>query len=201
MAKACLLATILLPLPSSSLELSGTIVNSIGKPVSGVVVTLVGKGIHDTPLRYCGRMGPLYTWTEAMGVSASYDSTRLDAPVPTRGICPAGWHLPGDSDWVALRDLVTGTTQVPSIQLRARWGWYNGLGTDGEGTWGLCLQPSGTRDPDGTFHVSDLWGHWWSTSQINDSTAWGQRMAYTSSKLERYYAKKQMSLAVRCLKD
>lgn len=70
------------------------------------------------------KYGRLYSWYAAVG--DTLDSLYGKAPRNTRGICPAGWHLPTDSAWTILEKTVfrlSGGTSSANNLLRARSGW------------------------------------------------------------------------------
>jgi uncharacterized protein (TIGR02145 family) len=88
----------------------------------------------------CGKYGRLYRWSAAMGASASYDETWLSPTPPTRGICPSGWHVPTNAEWIKLFNAVDSATSGP--KLRSISGWYENTGTD---TYGFRILPTGLR--------------------------------------------------------
>lgn len=53
--------------------------------------------------------GALYTWAAAMGGAASSEST----PSGIQGVCPDGWHLPSDREWMELEMHPGGGTSTP----------------------------------------------------------------------------------------
>ncbi|GHV25160.1 hypothetical protein FACS1894176_03000 [Bacteroidia bacterium] len=64
--------------------------------------------------------GYLYSWTAAMNLANSQQSTPIDYTVdlgntdqgPVQGICPVGWHLPSDKEWSQLEEVIAlNTTQ------------------------------------------------------------------------------------------
>ena len=59
--------------------------------------TITPVGVcYDGDTANCHVYGRLYTWTEVMGVPSTYDTTLLNAKLPSQGICPTGWHVPSD---------------------------------------------------------------------------------------------------------
>ena len=56
----------------------------------------------DDPAK-CAKFGPLYSWTAARNVSSDYSQRTLGRNISQlRGICPEGFRLPTNSDWVYL---------------------------------------------------------------------------------------------------
>lgn len=53
----------------------------------------------------CTVYGGLYQWAEAVQYLNGASNTTSWNPVPTgnvQGICPAGWHLPSNDEWLAI---------------------------------------------------------------------------------------------------
>jgi uncharacterized protein (TIGR02145 family) len=87
----------------------------------------------------CANYGGLYQWHTAMALPISCNSINLGtvpclAPLPHRGICPEGWHLPTNEEWNVLDEWVDllndGTlNNNESKSLRATVSWSS-AGTD-----------------------------------------------------------------------
>ena len=76
----------------------------------------VGDTISSmTPYRYAPNndesniptYGYLYNWAAVMHGAASSDVN----PSGVQGICPTGWHVPSDAEWIQLTDYVSGRSQ------------------------------------------------------------------------------------------
>lgn len=136
--------------------------------------------------------GVLYNWPAAMAGSSSSSSN----PSGVQGVCPTGWHLPGDAEWTELTDFVgidAGT------KLKSTSGWYNnGNGTD---HYGFTALPGGDRGSDGTFYVIEHYGHWWSAAEGSATVAWYRRMSYSDSDVGRGSISKEFGFSVRCIYD
>ena len=51
--------------------------------------------------------GAFYTWAEAMNLDPSCNTSNAGACNPTgvvQGICPSGWHMPSDTEYIALEE-------------------------------------------------------------------------------------------------
>ena len=145
--------------------------------------------------------GILYQWCGAMDATISERS---------RGICPAGWHVPSDCEWMYLEhgqgmSIAQQTTNfswrandavnqgTPGYKLRSQ-----GTGqTNASGFSGLI---AGIRSTSGTFDGRTSGGYWWSSSA---SGAGASARALNSGYLGLYraYDIKANGFSVRCLKD
>ena len=117
-----------------------------------------------------------------------------------RGICPNGWHLPTDSEWSELINVVDGDSKA-AIKLRESGSqhWMKSkVETTNES--GFTALPGGFRDAKGIFFVNGFNGYWWSTKgyvkmEFNKTTFSLSALVGTQEKI------KKNGLSVRCLKD
>jgi uncharacterized protein (TIGR02145 family) len=138
--------------------------------------------------------GRLYNWY------ATQDS---------RGLCPTGFHVPSDGEWMTL-EMALGMTQS---QANA-WGWR---GTDqgtqmksspsdtpswnGSNSSGFSGLPAGFRSSNGNFDFLGDYGSWWSSAPnggnaINrDLDSVGSNVGRSNGDSPRY------GLSVRCVRD
>jgi uncharacterized protein (TIGR02145 family) len=120
----------------------------------------------------CEKYGRLYDWLAATEV------------------CPAGWHLPSDAEWVTL-DKATGVGLGDSPYLRAR-----GRG-DAVDRYGFSALGGGRGSSNGSFYnFAD--DYWWSSTEDGASNAisHGSNQDYI-----HYTSAKTDFRSVRCVKD
>jgi uncharacterized protein (TIGR02145 family) len=55
----------------------------------------------DSARTTCPSPGRLYSWSAAMGLDPVFDTTYWGGAA-SRGICPAGWHVPSGPEWTIL---------------------------------------------------------------------------------------------------
>lgn len=145
--------------------------------------------------------GRLYTW---------YTVTDI------RNICPTGWHVPSDSEWITLTDYLadngygyrgSGNEIAKSIAAKTGWlttGTAGSVGNDEEtnNSSGFTALPGGYRFASGTFTNFGFYGIWWSATEYNDTTAWSRLItSYSSFVIRSYFSNKPYGFSVRCLKD
>ena len=120
-----------------------------------------------------------------------------------RGLCPTGWHVPTDNDWMALEthmgmnpdDLEeTGWRPVAIGSLKA--GPSDSPGWDGTNDYGFTGLPGGARNQnDGHFYNGDHSGTFWGGDACLRSLG-------TTDDLERAInVGPRIGASVRCLKD
>ena len=156
----------------------------------------------------CGIYGRLYNWSTAMVLDAGCDSSLCSGQVQPkhRGICPSGWHLPSDAEWITLTNYVGGVSTAAS-KLKAASGWNDYSSSSGNGTDDYCFSalPGGAwwRDSSGRFYGVGSFGSWWSSTEIgaNGDCAWHLGMSYSYSEVSMLGVDKSSLFSVRCLRD
>ena len=117
----------------------------------------------------------------------------------SRGIAPAGFHIPSDEEWTTLTDYL-GYVNAGK-KMKTTTGWKYGVnGTNSSGFSGL---PGGYRSENGTFFHIGGYGHWWSSSEYGNgsSSAWDRTLNYDSETSYQHNSEKYKGFSVRCLRD
>jgi uncharacterized protein (TIGR02145 family) len=134
--------------------------------------------------------GRLYTW---YAVSDS------------RNVCPTGWHVPTDAEWITLTTFL-GADSVAGGKLKetgtTHWTTPNKGATNETGFTALPGGGRGSRVQFGFNSISND-GNWWSSTEYSDTIAYIVPLWYSSSYLyiSRWVSAKQDGYSVRCLKD
>ena len=125
-----------------------------------------------------------------------------------RGLCPTGWHVPTDEEWMTL-EMELGMSESDAnstgwrgtdqgTQMKTTYGWYGGgNGTNSSGFSGL---PGGFRNTYGTFSNAGNDGYWWSSSP-SGSSAWVRHLFNGIPSVYRGSSDQRFGFSVRCLKD
>ena len=136
--------------------------------------------------------GALYSWGAAMKKESSSSLN----PSGVQGVCPTGWHLPSNDEWVELRNYIGGNGGKLKETGTLHW-----LSPNNEATneTGFSALPGGWRFVDGAFAELHNVGWWWSSTEwsTNYSGYWSvvsYNASYTSG---NYY--KHIGLSVRCV--
>lgn len=123
------------------------------------------------------------------------------AVTDARGLCPAGWHVPADNDWLELAYYLAdeGHFNKEGRALKSLSGWYNeGNGTD---NYGFSALPGGNSNLDMIHKDAGLSGNWWSSTETGNTHAYQRAMSYAYGFLDRGEFWKNTGNSVRCLKD
>ena len=124
--------------------------------------------------------------------------------------CPAGWHLPTDTEWKTLeiylgmepedaeqvRWRVTGAV---GVKLKSDTGWDSDGNGNNESGFGAL--PGGSRGTNDVFSGIGIYGNFWSASLNVNSLPWNRFLSYDNTGVSRYGLDKALGFSVRCVKD
>ena len=148
--------------------------------------------VYDGDMANLSTYGRLYNWY---------------AVDDARGLCPSGWHVPTDGEWMTI-EMALGMSEAEAnntgyrgtdqgTQMKTDYGWNNdNNGTNSSGFSGL---PGGELTIDGFGSVGSF-GLWWSSSPY-DSEAWYRSLAYDDARINRSGEDCRYGLSIRCIKD
>jgi uncharacterized protein (TIGR02145 family) len=168
---------------------------------------------YDDSIIHADTYGALYNWAAAMNGAESSES----APSQVQGVCPLGWHLPSDNEWIEL-EMQLGMSYDEAwkvgwrginegSKMKAKEGWDN----DGNGTnsSGFNALPAGIRDSQGLFSEAGRITHFWSATEYFNITtyAFNRKLSYIEPGVGFFHAShyygypKDFGFSVRCVKD
>lgn len=107
---------------------------------------------EDKDIR-CRSYGRLYPWTVAMRLPADYIDNSLSGGIMAehQGVCPEGWHMPTNDEWIALgQNALNMRRGGIGSALKNKEFWARG-GAPISAASGFNALPSGSRYNDGEF--------------------------------------------------
>ena len=125
-----------------------------------------------------------------------------------RGLCPSGWHVPTDDEWMTM-EMALGMSEAQAndtgwrgtdqgTQMKTDYGWYNGgSGTNSSGFSGL---PGGACMDFGFFDSAGYYGSWWSSSP-NGNSALCRFLLTLDELVGRFGESRTNGFSVRCVRD
>ena len=129
--------------------------------------------------------------------------------VDERGLCPSGWHVPSDEEWIDL-EIAIGMSQEDAFEFGPRgsnqgtqmkvhgYGWYNyGYGSNSSGFSAL---PAGIRDASGYFFYAGKYPYWWSITE-DGQNAISRSLHFNYQPVYRYQSNKNSGFSIRCIQD
>ena len=131
----------------------------------------------------------------------------------SRGVCPTGWHVPSDCEWMFLegglginiseQELVAlrGLSQGGNLKFIFGWSAPN---TGATNATGFSALPGGFKWPFGTtyWNVSEN-SYFWSKSESEQQVAWFRSLNFNDGKIGRFnwdFGLKQSGMSIRCIK-
>ena len=152
--------------------------------------------------------GYLYSYAAAIGDNWARDNK------DNQGLCPDGWHLPTDTEWLTLENEVeTGATIPPGasnfrgtdvgerLKEDGTTHWGTDAGTNGNSS-GFTALPGGYRNSTvGFFSGITVAGHWWSARAINTTSSCSRWLFEDDARSYRAIEKKSAGISVRCIRD
>jgi len=139
---------------------------------------LPGSRCYDDVQENCLRYGRLYDWKDAQLA------------------CPDGWHLPHDTEWTRLEDIVGGRAKAGrSLKANGLWS-FGGAGLD---TWGFSVLPGGYCIETGECVFLGDDADFWTSTPKDELGAWHRGFGYGGIDSDRDVYYKSSSFSVRCV--
>jgi uncharacterized protein (TIGR02145 family) len=155
-------------------------------------------------------IGPMWYFLTT-GAQCTYNNTTNADTIKTYGIfynwyavntgklCPVGWHVPTDSNWMELANFLgRDTLAAPKLKEPGDKHWYNN--TETTYISGFNALPAGYRD----YEISTMIGgqsNMWSSTEEDNNGAWNYQLNSNNSLIGIRYNYKGSGLSVRCLKN
>jgi uncharacterized protein (TIGR02145 family) len=134
------------------------------------------------------------------------------ATTDARGLCPTGWHIPSDCEWMYLENSlgmtvsdqiltdtwIRGTDQAGRLKTTNLWDAPN-LGANNN--TGFAAVPGGYRASNGSGGFLNSLGYWWTSTAPNSTNAWYRVMGANYATMNRINGSKKAGFSVRCVRD
>ena len=121
--------------------------------------------------------------------------------VNTDKLCPVGWHVPTDAEWITLFTYLRGE-QVAGGRLKEKdithWKAPNKGATD---VISFSALPGGYRIVDGYFSQLGLMAYWWTKTEENEYDAVSRSIAFDEMDVKKDISDKRDGFSVRCVKN
>lgn len=165
-------------------------------------------------------------WPSFIGSYTVYDNDPSNADIygnlynwyalnDDQGICPEGFHMPTDDEWVELEMVLgmsfgeaydsswRGTDQGSQLAGNADL-WNSGelVNNPAFGTSGFLALPGGDcEDINEDYFGIGSHGFFWSGTESDGDHAWGRELGDSYSEIYRYYYYKRNGFSVRCVSN
>lgn len=198
-----------------------------GTPISLVTDDNQWSDLLDSDKAYCyfdndiskkTIYGALYTWAAAMNGAAS----SANIPSGIQGVCPTGWHLPSNGEWVIMQNYLAdngynydgtigggGAKIAKSLIIPSNWAHSTEVGAVGNSDYpeyinksGFSAVPGGFRYYYGESVNLQVGTYWWGASESVNLEANSWCITYNASSLRGGWIRwKTEGFSVRCIKD
>lgn len=161
-----------------------------------------------------GLAAPAFCWYDNNEVTNKplYGALYNWFTVNTGILCPTGWHVPTETNYVTLelslgmapdQAIVWGYRQTNiGAQMKNTTGWA--IGENGTNTSGFSALPGGYRNlADGSFNGIGILTYWWNSTVDAVTPAWAWYRLIEGNNIDIYKAStvKTAGKSVRCVKD
>jgi len=152
--------------------------------------------------------GAEYTWATAMDGTASSNTV----PSGVQGVCPGGWHLPGDNEWKVMEiylglsqaqaDMtgMRGTVEGGKMKETGTVHW-NSPNTGATNTSWFTAPGAGYRVYTGAWGGLKSYAYFWTSTEKDASTSMERSLADYTGEVSRIWNNKNFGYSVRCLKS
>ncbi len=151
----------------------------------------------------CTIYGGLYQWAEMVQYLNGAGNTTSWNPVPqgnVQGLCPLGWHIPGDQEWTTLTDFLGGEA-VAGSALKETGTTHWATGNIATNSSGFTALPGGSRNTNGGFYDLSFIVNFWSHSENSTSEAWYRSLVFNDEGSTRTTLTKTLGFSLRCIRD
>ncbi len=164
---------------------------------------------------WAGLTGAAYCWPENNATNKSTYGGFYNgyAVFDSHGLCPTGWHIPSDGDWIDLElelgmpqgeaylDAIRAETQNVGGKLKATVNWdAPNLGANNSSDF--TAYGTGYRRPSGEFAWFRQWtGYLTTTPATTQGNCWMRYLGYDIQGIDRHERDRQYGYSVRCVKD
>ena len=166
----------------------GTMIDGLlNQTVNGVIE----KHCYNNNPANCITYGGLYQWNEMMQETG-------------QGICPAGWHVPSNSEWGWLNLLLYGDAagkMKTTGTLEGGTGLWHEPNTAATNSSGFNAVPGGQKDSAGNFDGLGYAAFFYCTLEWWYDFKYFWQLSYNSGEMASSYQYPSYSMSVRCLKN
>lgn len=126
--------------------------------------------------------------------------------VNSQKLCPAGWHVPNEAEWLELASSLGGTTVAggklkTTGTLEAGTGLWKDPNSGATNEIGFSGLPGGRRYDNGSFELKGIRSAWWSSQEDFPGYAFFWNTGHNTVVLNGASQSFKNGMSVRCIKD
>ncbi len=123
------------------------------------------------------------------------------AVADARNLCPNGWHVPSDAEWITLTDYLGGFTIAGGKLKEAGLTHWISLNDGATNETGFTALPAGYHANYGTYGGLGTLNYFWSSTEYDATYVWARFLFNYDTKVNRSYYAKNHEYSVRCIKN
>jgi uncharacterized protein (TIGR02145 family) len=118
--------------------------------------------------------------------------------VKTGNLCPEGWHVPSDTEWNMLAQVLEGSEKA-GYKMKALYYWFE---NNANNESSFSAYPAGMRSgfDEGRYYAMGDVAAFWSATHISNETL-SKKLIWNKREFENNYYYNCIGLSVRCLKN
>ena len=122
--------------------------------------------------------------------------------VKTGKLCPTGWHVPSDTEWITLIDYAGGSDVAGGKLKEAGTTHWDDPNTGATDEYGFKYLPGGLRDTYGSIYSLGVVGDYWGNDSQTNGYMYSIGIFHSDNSLgTTYYGFPDEGISVRCLKN
>lgn len=165
---------------------NGDIIPNIAQNTQWASLNNVAWSNYENSISNDDLYGKLYNWYVA---------------ADTRNVCPDGWHVPSETDWISLIDYLGGSQLAGGKMKATGISFWESPNTDASNVSGFSALPGGFRFNSGTFANLENLGYWWSASEQENGFGIFVSLYYNFGNVYLGQEYKQNGHSIRCIKN
>lgn len=165
-----------------------------GSPIPNVTEDTVWSRL--TTGAYCWYNNDSATYRNTYGALYNFHAVNNG-----RNLCPKGWHVPTESEWLALETYLGGRSAAGGKMKEILTTYWDSSDTSVTNESGVCGFLGGGRARLGWFGDVGVYGTWWSSTGYDSNYAWHWGLSRGSASVRSNPGHMASGFSVRCVKD
>jgi uncharacterized protein (TIGR02145 family) len=121
--------------------------------------------------------------------------------VSTNKLCPAGWHVPSDAEWVTLTTFLEGFGIAGGKLKEKGTVHWKSPNKEANNKSGFTALPGGYRSYEGIFNSIGISGYWWCSTPYNEGSKLFWYLQYKFGNIYKSRSENSCGFSVRCVRD
>lgn len=116
-------------------------------------------------------------------------------------LCPAGWHVPADDEWLTLAEHLGGFASAGGKLKEKSLVYWKSPNSGASNETLFTALPGGYRLSTGEYGNAGSYGYWWSSTGVSFNVSNYLYLYYANAALTKSFINQKYGLSVRCIKD